>query len=225
MARRVLIVDDDARLCRTLCRVLSYEGLEVREAATACDAVSAVRRVRFDAIVLDWALPDGEGPDVVRTLRTAGVTCPVIMLTGRAEVEDKERALEAGADDYCLKPPDLRELVARVRAHIRRGSGEYASLTAGRIEVDAAARVATVDGNRVDVTGIELHLLSILVRRAGEVVPRAYILQEVWQDTSDGIGHHKVDVHMGRLRTKLGLVGEQIETLYGAGFRLNLTKT
>lgn len=225
MKGRILIVDDDEQTLKSLRRVLRGVGFDVCEAASAREADAELRQARVDAVLLDWGLPDGEGPDVVRRWRAAGVNCPVIILTGRAEVQDKEEALAAGADDYCVKPQDGRELVARLQAHIRRGSGEYLSLTAGRIEVDDIARTAKVDGAVVELTAVELHLLSLLVRRAGEVVLKQDLIQEVWKEKGHTVGSQTMYVHIARLRDKLGDAGGQIQTIHGRGWRLNLTKT
>jgi two-component system response regulator MprA len=215
VASRVLIVDDDAAIVRMLARTLAAEGFET---ATAGDGGAALARAESwapDAIVLDWMMPGMSGPAVARRLRAKGSLVPILMLTARDAVPDRVEGLEAGADDYLVKPFETVELVARIRALLRRGQ-VVRVVSHGDLQVDPDALVAVRGGRRIDLTPREAELLALLVRSAGRVVSRAEALAEVWSDGPRPT-ENAVDQHITYLRAKLGKP-PLIQTVRGVGF-------
>lgn len=225
---RLLIVDDDARLRVFLAEELALEGYAVAEAFDGQAALQAARRGEVDLMVLDWTLPDFSGVEVCRRLRATGVTLPVLMLTGRDEVRDRVEALDAGADDYLVKPFSIEELLARLRALQRRaaGGGKGASggasvLTLADLAVNTASREVSRDGEPVHLSVREYDLLLCLLRRANTVVPRQEILDEAWGADFHGDGN-VLDVYIRYLRQKLERPGMPtlVQTVRGVGFML-----
>ncbi len=219
---RLLIAEDDAKLSDSLARGLRGEGYAVDVAATGDEALFRARVHDYDAVLLDVMLPGPDGMDVCRALRSEGRWSPVLMLTARDGVGDRIRGLDAGADDYLVKPFDFGELVARVRALLRRGAPERPTvLIEGDLEVDPAARTVVRAGRLVALTAREFAVLEFLVRRAGEVVTRAELLDHVWDQNYDGSGN-VVDVYVGYLRKKLEepFGRPLIRTVRGTGFLL-----
>ena len=217
---RVLLVEDDERLSNSLARGLRGEGYAVDIAAGGDEAVLQARVYDYDVVILDVMLPGSDGVSVCRTLRGAGRWSPILMLTARDGVADRIRGLDAGADDYLVKPFDFGELVARMRALLRRGAPERpAVLTAGDLSVDPATRVVTRDGRRIDLSAREFAVLEFLARRAGQVVSRGELLEHVWDRNYEG-STNIVDVYVGYLRRKLeNPFGRPlIRTVRGAGY-------
>jgi len=217
---RVLLVEDDERLSGSLTRGLRGEGYAVDVAATGAQAISRAQIYDDDLVILDVMLPGPDGVTVCRTLREAGSWCPVLMLTARDGVADRIRGLDAGADDYLIKPFDFGELLARVRALMRRGAPERpAVLTAGDLEVDPATRSVTRAGTRVGLSAREFAVVEFLARRAGQVVSRTELLEHVWDRNYQG-STNVVDVYVGYLRRKLeNPFGRPlIHTVRGAGY-------
>jgi two-component system OmpR family response regulator len=217
---RLLIAEDDAKLSKALARGLRAEGYAVDVAETGGEALLQMRVYDYDAVVLDVMLPGPDGVDVCRALREEGRWSPVLMLTARDGVGDRIRGLDAGADDYLIKPFDFGELVARLRALVRRGAPERpAVLTVGDLVVDPAARSVVRAGCAVGLTAREFAVLEYLVRHVGDVVPRTELLDHVWDQNYQG-STNIVDVYVGYLRRKL----EQpfgrplIRTVRGAGY-------
>jgi DNA-binding response OmpR family regulator len=219
---KVLLVEDDARLARFLSRVLSEEGYGVDLCASGADAAKQASASAYDLIVLDWMLPDLDGLSICRGLRGAGMTVPVLMLTARGEVRERVLGLEAGADDYLVKPFDVDELLARVHALLRRATG-HARLRCGPLEVDRVARSVQLNGARVDLTSREYALLLHLLYHAGKVVTRSELLSRVWETHYDPSSNF-VEVHISRLREKLGEGASMIETVRGMGYRLRVSE-
>ena len=220
---RLLIADDDSKLSGTLARGLRAEGYAVDVAATGEEALHLARVYDYDAVILDVMMPGLDGMTVCRALREEECWSPVLMLTARDGVKDRIGGLDAGADDYLVKPFDFGELVARLRALLRRGAPERpAALTAGDLEVDPATRTATRDGRLVELTAREFAVLEYLARRAGEVVTRAELLDHVWDQNYEG-STNVVDVYVGYLRRKLERPFGRplIHTVRGAGFVLD----
>ena len=217
---RLLLVEDDAKLSATLARGLRAEGYAVDVAVTGEGALFQARVHDYDALVLDVMLPGPDGLAVCRMLREEGRWSPVLMLTARDGVADRIRGLDVGADDYLVKPFDFGELVARLRALLRRGAPERPSvLVVGDLEVDPAARTVVRSGRVVRLTAREFAVLELLVRRAGEVVSRTALLDHVWDEHYGGSGN-VVDVYVGYLRRKLEIPFGRplIRTVRGAGY-------
>lgn len=218
---KVLVVEDDAKLSRFLVRVLVEEGYAVDACATGADALAQASAGIYDLILLDWMLPDIDGLSVCRRLRQAGMVTPIFMLTARGEVGERVLGLETGADDFLVKPFEVEELVARVRALVRRASG-FAKLGVGALELDRVGREVRLDGRSLDLTSREYALLLDFVHHAEKIVTRTELLARVW-GTSFDPGSNLVEVHISRLRDKLGEHAWMIETVRGAGYRLTIT--
>jgi two-component system response regulator MprA len=217
MARRVLVADDDRPVGRMLARTLEAEGYEAVIAEDGGAALALHERLRPDVIVLDLAMPGVDGLSVVRRLRARGDPTPVLILTARDAVGDRVAGLEAGGDDYLVKPFATEELIARVRALLRRGTATT-RLALGDLELDADARVATRAGREIRLTAREAALLELLLRHHGRVVSRRSALASVW---SDGTAETEnvVDRYVAYLRRKLG-PPDLIATVRGVGFVL-----
>ena len=221
---RLLIAEDDEKLSNALARGLRAEGYAVDVARTGEEALLQARVYDYDAVILDVMMPPPDGISVCRTLREEGRWSPVLMLTARDGVADRIGGLDAGADDYLVKPFDFGELVARLRALLRRGAPERpAVLSVADLEVDPATRTVTRRGRRIELTAREFAVLEFLVRNAGQVVSRAQLLDHVWDQNYDG-STNVVDVYVGYLRRKLeNPFGEPlIRTVRGAGYVLDL---
>jgi two-component system OmpR family response regulator len=219
---RLLIVEDDAKLAQSLARGLRREGYAVDVAGSGPDALVQAQVYDYDAVILDVMIPDPDGVEVCRTLRAQGRWAPILMLTARDGVGDRIRGLDAGADDYLVKPFDYGELIARLRALVRRGTPERPTvLVAGDLEVDPAAHTVTRGGREVELTAREFAVLEFLARRAGEVVSRTELLEHVWDQNFDG-STNIVDVYVGYLRRKLEepFGRPLIRTVRGAGYLL-----
>ena len=222
---RLLIVEDDPKLSSALARGLRAEGYAVDLAATGEEALFQARVYDYDAVILDVMLPGPDGIAVCRALRDEGRWAPVLMLTGRDGVGDRIRGLDSGADDYLVKPFDFGELVARVRALLRRGAPERpAVLGAGDLEVDPATHTVTRAGRAIRLTAREFAVLEFLVRHAGEVVTRTALLDHVWDQNYAG-STNVVDVYVGYLRRKLEAPFGRplIRTVRGVGYVLDAT--
>src|SRR3954454_2421906 len=220
---RLLLVEDDEKLARAVARGLRGEGYAVDLTIDAAGALAQLLVYDYDAVVLDVMLPGGDGFSVCRALRERGCWAPVLMLTARDGVDDRIRGLDAGADDYLGKPFDFGELLARVRALIRRAPRERPSaLTIGRLAVDPATRAVHYDDEPVELTAREFAVLEYLARRPGEVVTRSELLDHVWDENFLG-STNVVDVYVGYLRRKLAGAGRStpIRTVRGVGFVLD----
>jgi DNA-binding response OmpR family regulator len=219
---RVLLIDDDARLAELLVGYLAPQGVTLVHAPGGQAGLSQLAAGAFDAILLDVMMPGLDGLSVLKKVREGGQRVPVIMLTARGDEADRVVGLELGADDYVAKPFSPRELLARLRAVVRRAAPEAVAekLTAAGITIDTGAREAWVDGKPVELTGLEIDLLIVLVRRAGRVVPRANLMELAGRgDVS--VGERAVDVHISRLRKKLGDdAAARIRTVRGVGYTL-----
>ena len=216
---KILVVEDNKKLARFLVRALSEEGYIVDQVGEGNVAVTQMQAIPYDAVILDWMLPEMDGLSVCRAVRQRGVRVPILMLTARAEVPERIAGLDAGADDYLSKPFDLAELLARVRALTRRGAGTETVVRVGPLTVDRGERRALVDGKRIELTPREFALLAYLAREAGRVVPRMEILAKVWEMSFDP-GSNVIEVHVKNVREKLGEQAKMIETVRGVGYRL-----
>ncbi len=216
---RILLVEDDRKLTRVLTKALAEDGYIVDACKGGREALALVAKSTYALLVLDWMLPELDGIGVCREVRQSGSTVPIVMVSARSDVTERVTALDAGADDYLTKPFHLDELLARVRAAIRRGRTEERVLRVGALALDVIDRIVQVDGRRVDITPREFTLLVLLARHAGRVVTRSDILAHVWRVTRDP-GSNLIDVNIRNLREKLGEGAPAIETVRGAGYRL-----
>ncbi len=221
MASRVLLIDDDVRLPDLLRSYLEQNGVALSHAPDGARGLIMLEQGAFDAVLLDVMMPGMDGLEVCRKIRGKS-NVPVIMLTARGDETDRVVGLELGADDYVGKPFSPRELLARLRAVLRRSRPEVMSeqLSTGDIVVDVPARTATLKGALVDLTGIEFDILVALVRRAGRVVPRDALLSEAGR-SDVVVGERTVDVHISHLRAKLNDDPPRlIKTVRGVGYVL-----
>ena len=219
----VLVIEDDAMVARVVTRALDAAGYTVDATESANDGFTRASNGSYDAILLDLELPDRDGLDVLRELRGGGINTPILIMTGRDDDEHVVRGLDAGADDYLLKPVSTDVLKARVRAAIRRGgSGQPDQLVLGDLVVDRLARQVTGGGVGISLTPKEFAMLEFLLLRAEQVVPRAELLEHVWHMRFDP-GSNVVDAHVARLRQKLRQAIElpEIKTVRGIGFMLS----
>ncbi len=215
---RVLVVEDEPKMARLLARGLREEGHAADVAGSGEDALWMARAVPYDAIVLDVMLPGLDGFGTCRQLRSGGVWAPVLMLTARDAVEDRIVGLDAGADDYLLKPFSFGELLARLRALVRRAPGERpTAVEVGSLRLDPAMRRAWRSGSEVELSAKGFALLEAFMRRPGEVLSRGQLLAAAW-DMGFESRSNIVDVYVRYLREKIGR--ESIETVRGAGYRL-----
>jgi phosphate regulon transcriptional regulator PhoB len=221
----VLIVEDEPDIRELLVFHLEREGYHVTQCRNGAEALRMARSASPDLILLDLMLPEVDGLAVCRRLRQDPATqaVPIVMLTARGDEVDRVLGLELGADDYVVKPFSPRELVARIRAVLRRThpAPGAAPVTVGRLTIDPAAHTVAVDGVAVSLTRREFDLLRALVEARGRVLSREFLLDHVWGYTAAAeIETRTVDVHVRRLRQKLGAEGQRIGTVTGVGYRL-----
>ena len=224
MAREVLVVEDEPDIRRLVVLHLEREGFRCRTATTGSDALREVKAAVPDLVVLDLMLPEVDGLEVCRRLRrdTSTAAIPIIMLTAKSDEVDRIVGLEIGADDYVGKPFSPKELVARVRAVLRRAHPSQATpvLTVGPITLDAARHAVSLNGQAIVLTPKEFDLLQALLEAAGRVLSREFLLNRVWgYARADVIESRTVDVHVRRLRAKLGDAGSRIATVKSIGYR------
>jgi two-component system, OmpR family, response regulator len=221
---RVLVVDDEANIAELIGMALRYEGWEVRLAHTGARAVTAAKEFRPDAVVLDMMLPDFDGMEVLRRMRAASPDVPVLFLTARDSVEDRVAGLTAGGDDYVTKPFSLEEVVARLRALMRRSTVVQAAassvLVVGDLEMDEDSREVSRAGEQINLTATEFELLRYLMRNPRRVLSKAQILDRVWNYDFGGQAN-VVELYISYLRKKIDAGREpMIHTMRGAGYVL-----
>jgi len=221
---RILVVEDDDAIGRSLAQALAGQGYHVRWASTGSDALRQAAETPPDLVLLDLGLPDLDGVEVCRRLRAGWAGTTIVMLTARGAEIDVVVGLDAGADDYVTKPFRLAELLARVRAHLRRAgpTGTTERLAVGRLELDTGSHRIWVDGQEVDLRPREFDLLALLMSEAGRVVGRERIMAEVWDEHWFG-STKTLDMHISALRRKLldaGDVPNRLSTIRGVGYRL-----
>jgi len=231
MMTRVLIIEDDAVIARGLADGLGQEAFGVKTVGTGDDALRSLAAQIPDLIVLDWMLPGADGMAILRWLRERGTRVPVLLLTARDAVEDRVEGLETGADDYLAKPFAFAELLARIRALLRRSNAhaEPWRRTLADLEVNFETRLVTRGGQLLELTPREFDLLAYLIRRAGEVVSRDELAREVWREVNRATPiDNVIDVHAARLRRKLDeaptaktdVLPKLLHTVRGVGFVL-----
>ena len=219
----VLIIEDDQRIRELVTRVLSQNGYDVSGASTALDGLQKIVSGDPDAVVLDMGLPDLDGAELLKMIR-AITDVPVVVATARSDDRDVIRTLDAGADDYLVKPFSLEQLEARLRAVLRRSSIDASAppLVTGGLVIEAGARVATLDGVALQLSPKEFDLLVYLAERPGVVISKRELMAEVWRQPYGG-SEKSIDVHISWLRKKLGESAAQtryIETVHGVGIKL-----
>ncbi len=219
---RILIVEDEEHLARLVAEVLGREGYAAEVIGDGRSALGRALVEPFDLLVVDWMLPDLDGVQLVKRLRAAEVDVPVLMLTARAQIEDRVEGLDAGADDYLPKPFAFPELLARVRALARRPPEKKDGTTvlaAGDVTLDPSRHEVRRGGERIDLTAKEFALLATLMQRPGQIFTRSVLLDTVWGGTT-GTYTNSVDLYVHYLRKKLDRDGEssRIRTVHGTGY-------
>jgi two-component system copper resistance phosphate regulon response regulator CusR len=222
---RILVVEDESKVGRALEEGLQAEGYEVTLAQTGEDGFFLASSRNFDLIVLDLMLPGRDGMEVLSTLRKRGMSTPVLLLTAKDAIEDRVSGLDAGADDYLVKPFAFPELSARIRALLRRGKSDApASMKIDTLEMDLVTRTVSRDGYRIDLTVREFELLEFLLRNKGRVVSREMLARDVWKETGRATPiDNVIDVHVARLRRKVDdqFQRKLLHTIRGVGFTLS----
>lgn len=219
---RVLLFEDNRRLATSVTGGLSRFGFAVDACTTAQEGIEATKKIAYDAIVLDLGLPDRDGLDVLRELRHRDTGTPVLILTARDGIDDRVTGLDAGADDYVLKPFAMKELAARLRALFRRpGRSLGVVLKTGNLSLDATSRQVTVDGIVVPFSLRELGALELLMRREGQVVSKA-TFEDALYGLGKAVSQNSIEVLISRLRRRLEKInaGCSIHTLHGIGYLL-----
>lgn len=219
----VVIVEDEQRIRELMARVMADQGYHVETTSTAMDGLQAVVKTNPDLVILDMGLPDLDGSELLKMIRAVS-RVPVIVATARGEDRDIIRTLDAGADDYLVKPFSIEQLEARVRAVLRRvgDDGRAGPIVVGSLVVDAAAREIRLDDEVLDLSPKEFDMLRFLAERAGEVVTKRELLAEVWRQPYGG-SEKTVDVHLSWLRKKLGESAAEsryLQTVFGVGVKL-----
>ncbi len=217
---RILIVEDDAILARGLVRILESEGYAVDTVTRGEQALLAMKQERFDLVILDVGLPGMDGFEVLRRLRAVPEPTPVLLLTARHTLDDRVRGLDLGGDDYVAKPFAMSELVARVRALIRRSQARAGpKVVHGPLVLDTVARRAYLSGVPLELAAREWAVLEVLLARAGRIVSKDSIIQAVvgW---GEELSANAIEVYVSRLRTKLEPAGVHVRTVRGFGYML-----
>jgi DNA-binding response OmpR family regulator len=218
---RVLVAEDDPGLRSVLTRGLREYGYVVDTVADGREAVNRLMSNDYEVGVIDWRMPMLDGLAVIAKVRRGGVLTPLLMLTARDTTADRVTGLNEGADDYLVKPFQFSELLARLRALQRRPALRMGpQLSCGDVTFDPNTRTVTSHGNLINLTGTEMAIFELLVRRAPVVVTRRAIAVQAWDDEADAVGSNTIDVHIRRLRTKLAGTSARIETVRGSGYRV-----
>ena len=221
---RILIVEDDLALADAIGEVLRRAGYVVDSVGSGEHAEVALRSGHYDLVLLDIELPGSDGFAVLAQMRRRKITCPVLMITARDGLHDRIHGLESGADDYLVKPFEMGELVARVRAVLRRATGRVAdTIEIGNMVLDLAGHRARVDGEPVDLTARELAILEILARRAGSVVTKDRIIASAFPD-EEQTSSNNLEVHVSRLRRKLAAARIEFRPVRGLGYLLEVRR-
>jgi two-component system, OmpR family, manganese sensing response regulator len=221
---RILLVDDEPELTNPLSRLLQGEGYQIDVAADGDAGVSLAVAHTYDLYILDWVLPGKNGIEICRTLRSIGNTKPVLFLTAQDTLDDRVRGLDAGADDYLVKPFELRELLARIRALLRRGQGSELidnKLTAADISLDPDSQLVYRSGKTIELSEKEAQLLAYLMTNTGHLVTHQQIHDQLWGDSGESPSSNVLAALMRLLRRKLSIEGmpELIYTVYGKGYQ------
>jgi DNA-binding response OmpR family regulator len=230
----ILLVEDNLSLCEVIQRDLKNDGFAVEAVQSGLVALERLTRQDYDAVILDWMLPDIDGLEILRRLQARQVSAPVLMLTARAEEADRVIGLEVGADDYLTKPFSMRELVACLHALLRRvektrqmfvreaDQAQPTALSVGDLTIEPDQRRVSAAGQEFDLTPIEFALLELFARHPGRVFNRAFLMETVWEQSYIP-GDRSVDNAVLRLRKKIYPYGEALEAVWGVGYRLRKT--
>ena len=219
---RIMVVEDDAPLARGIAASLQTDGYSVDIVSTGEDAVSIAPLEPYGVILLDLGLPDIDGLEVLRRLRSRGQTTPVLILTARDRIDDRVEGLDCGADDYMAKPFHPRELHSRVRALARRASGTLdPTIVIGALTFDRLSRTVTIDNTILPLRRRELAVLETLLSRPGKLIAKEQLISEVFS-YDDAVAPNALEVYIGRLRRKLGDTGTRIRTVRGIGYMIAL---
>jgi DNA-binding response OmpR family regulator len=219
---KLIIVDDDVALCGVVKDWLESQGHTIETVFTGRDGEDFLKTYQYDLIILDWTLPDLAGLDICQTLRKSGVQTPILMLTGKTHIDDKEKGLDAGADDYLTKPFDLKELSARVRAILRRPEQVTGNvIVRGPLRLDTSARKFIVDNQELKLYPRDFALLEFFMRHPNQVFAAETLVNRVWS-AETAAGTDTVRTAIKRLRQQLESVGlkETLSTVYGVGYQL-----
>jgi DNA-binding response OmpR family regulator len=220
----ILVIDDEPELLTLLSRVLEREKYTVSTAADGKQALEKIWDDTYDLVLLDIMLPHINGLEILKEMRSSGITTPVLMLTAKSDIDDKVLGLDLGADDYLAKPFSLAELLARVRVLLRRGSSASPILEVGHICLNTVSREVFSDGTLLQLTGKEFAILEFLLHSRGRAVSRFTLAEHVWGEDFDAFSmSNNIDVHIKNLRKKIALNGKSklIETVRGFGYRLD----
>jgi DNA-binding response OmpR family regulator len=218
---RILVAEDDPGLRSVLERALKENGYAVDAVADGQEALGYLRAYDYAVMVLDWRMPRMSGIELLRQARARHVATPVLILTAKDTTADRVTGLDTGADDYLVKPFQLAELLARIRALLRRpGEPQPPRLTCADVWLDPASRQAGLTSGPLTLTTTEFSILELLLRQAPGVVKRRTIALSVWDEEEAAVGSNTIDVHMARLRTKLAAGRARVETVRGVGYRI-----
>lgn len=218
---RVLVAEDDQSLREVLDRGLREAGYVVDAVGDGDDAVAYLGVYEYGVCIVDWRMPKRSGLEVIAWARVHGVHVPFLMLTARDAPPDRVTALDGGADDYLIKPFDYEELLARLRALLRRPGGDRRSeLRCGSLLLDPATRETRIGSEATELTPREFAILELLLRRTPAIVERRSIALQAWPEEVDAVGSNTIDVHIARLRAKIARSDARIETVRGAGYRI-----
>lgn len=218
---RLLIVEDDLELAAAVRAGLDRRGLASDHAASLADADQMLGAMVYSAVVLDLGLSDGDGLDLLHTVRSGRNDLPILILTARGDIEDRLAGLDAGGDDYLVKPFNMDELAARLRALLRRGGLRESKLAFGNLCFDESSRELSIDGVSVGLSAREAEIMELLMRRAGRVVTKGFVEDQLF-GLDDNLGSNAIEVYVHRLRRKLEKAGTSatIETIRGVGYLL-----
>ncbi|WP_246476599.1 response regulator transcription factor [Salicibibacter cibi] len=231
MAERILIVDDERKMRQLIGLYLTEEGYELDEASSGAEAIHKATRQSYDAIILDIMMPRTDGWEVCRRLRITGSPIGVLILTAKTEVEDRVKGLDLGADDYLVKPFAPEELIARVKALLRRKTSplneESAEITAGVLFIQPDRYSVKVAGQSVDLTAKEFEILYLMATHPERVYTRENVIEQIWAIDREWQDPRTIDTHIKNIRTKLkkaGLPFNPINTVWGVGYTFNTTE-
>jgi DNA-binding response OmpR family regulator len=218
---RILVAEDDRTLREVLLRGLREAGYVVDAVGDGDAATTMLKDNEYEVAILDWRMPKRSGVETLALVRSAGVSTPILILTARDAPPDRVEGLNAGADDYLVKPFDFRELLARLQALQRRPALRFnEQIRCGDLQFDSATRELRGAGKEIDLTSIERLLVELLLRRSPAAVSRRTIATQVWNDQADVVGSNTIEVHIARIRSKIAGCDAKIETIRGFGYRM-----